>query len=461
MNDIKKSSQSLRYKSDGNRVPIIRSGIEHANINHNRLLNRKVKAFESASYDDDDETQEDNDVSSFYRKGKKESLNSIRNRNLKSSKKFKLSTRMSLFIALLSGAALIFFALTFIFNSATVTVAQKVQDVTANDTFVFSNTENSEAYQIIEIKKEVSKPIERSITKSISSKASGSITIHNNYSDKPQKLVKNTRFESLNGKIFRISESVTVPGKTLTSSGSVTVNVTADASGPEYNIQSGRFTIPGFKGSARYAAFYGESKLSMSGGANGKTNSFSREEIDNTDMQLRSEIRELIKKDLSSIYKKNFSPIYDPSFISYTNNEEELSKTKDNKYTVFAVGKIILLKDDFIAKELANKYLTKYTGQNVTLKDVSNLKLELATSTLNQGTEKISIKVTGETAIVMNIDQEALKAELANKKNNQADFNAVLSKFTEINQAVPTISPFWSKTFPKNTNKIDIIIKDN
>lgn len=459
MNDIKKSSHSLRYKSDGNRVPIIRSGIEHANINHSRLLNKKVKAFESASYED--ENDELVGVSGFYRKEKKETFNNIRNRNLKSANGFKFSTKTSLLIASLLGLALIFFTLTFIFNSATVTVVQKVQDVTANDTFIFSNTENSEAYQIIEIKKEVSKPIERSITKSISSKSFGNITIYNNYSDAPQKLVKNTRFESLGGKIFRISDSVTVPGKTSSGPGAVTVSVTADANGPEYNIKSGRFTIPGFKGSPRYTGFYGESKSAMKGGENGKTNSFSRDEIDNTDMQLRSEIRELIKKDLSSIYKKNFSPIYDPSLISYTNNQEELLKTKDNKYTVFAVGKIILLKDDFLAKELAKKYLTKYSDQDVTLKDLSKLKLELATSTLTEGVEKISIKVTGTTSIVMNINQDALKNELVNKNNNQTDFNAVLSKFTEINQAVPKISPFWSKTFPKNINKIDIIIKDN
>ena len=43
-------------------------------------------------------------------------------------------------------------------------------------------------------------------------KASGQIIVYNAYNDNNQKLIKNTRFETPDGKIYRIQASIIVPG---------------------------------------------------------------------------------------------------------------------------------------------------------------------------------------------------------------------------------------------------------
>lgn len=56
----------------------------------------------------------------------------------------------------------------------------------------------------------------------VNSKAQGTITIYNDYSAAPQELVATTRFVTPDGKIFRIVNTVTVPGATVAANGTIT-----------------------------------------------------------------------------------------------------------------------------------------------------------------------------------------------------------------------------------------------
>ncbi len=69
--------------------------------------------------------------------------------------------------------------------------------------------------------------------------ATGEVVIYNNYS-RNQPLVKTTRLETPDGKLFRINETVTVPA-----GGSVVVEAYADQPGADFNIPPTTFTIPG------------------------------------------------------------------------------------------------------------------------------------------------------------------------------------------------------------------------
>ena len=97
--------------------------------------------------------------------------------------------------------------------------------------------------------------------------------IYNKYSAEAQIFVKDTRFETPEGKIYRIDRAVTVPGMKnsggQTVAGSVEATVYADKSGSEYNIGFSDFTIPGLKGGLKYEKFYARSKTPMTGGMKG------------------------------------------------------------------------------------------------------------------------------------------------------------------------------------------------
>lgn len=102
----------------------------------------------------------------------------------------------------------------------------------------------------------------------IAQKARGTITITNAFSTDPQPLVATTRFESPEGKVYRLVEGVTVPGM-KSQPGTVEASVVADQTGIDYNIAATTFTIPGFKGSPKYDKFTGRSGKPMSGGSDG------------------------------------------------------------------------------------------------------------------------------------------------------------------------------------------------
>lgn len=102
-------------------------------------------------------------------------------------------------------------------------------------------------------------------------KARGTIRIYNDFSQSSQPLVATTRFEAPDGKIFRLVQSVVVPGVNEKDGkrerGMIEATVVADLAGPEFNIGATRFTIPGFKGSQKYEKFTAESTQSFAGGS--------------------------------------------------------------------------------------------------------------------------------------------------------------------------------------------------
>jgi hypothetical protein len=97
-------------------------------------------------------------------------------------------------------------------------------------------------------------------------KARGKVTIYNHYSSQKQPLVETTRVLSENGKLFRLTEGVMVPGMSGEEPGVVEAKVIADEPGESYNIDPSVFTIEGFKGGPKYEKFEVKSTEVMQGG---------------------------------------------------------------------------------------------------------------------------------------------------------------------------------------------------
>ncbi len=118
-------------------------------------------------------------------------------------------------------------------------------------------------------------------------KASGTITISNAFSEASQPLVATTRFETSDGKLYRLVDGVTVPGAKTedgkTIAGKIDARVIADQAGTKYNLTSGMFTIPGFKGGPKYDKITAESKGAFTSGsddASGAKLSISQSDLD-------------------------------------------------------------------------------------------------------------------------------------------------------------------------------------
>jgi len=134
-----------------------------------------------------------------------------------------------------------------------------------------ASDENPLAVRILEKEKEVSVTVATTGTSGgTSQKAHGSVIIYNNYSTDSQSLVATTRFETTDGKIFRLESGVTVPAMTTINGkqepGAIEAQVIADQAGEGYNIDATTFTIPGFKGGPKYDKFSAKSTKAMVGG---------------------------------------------------------------------------------------------------------------------------------------------------------------------------------------------------
>jgi len=145
-----------------------------------------------------------------------------------------------------------------------------------------------------------------------SRRASGTIVVYNNYSSEPQVLVKNTRFQTPKGLIFRAVNRVVVPGKKADKPGSVDVEVTADEPGEKYNVGKSDFKIPGFSGTPKYDKFYARSRDDASGdikgGAAGQGKIVGKGEAEALTKMLEEKVR-------SSLASKLSSEVRDPYII--------------------------------------------------------------------------------------------------------------------------------------------------
>lgn len=354
---------------------------------------------------------------------------------------------------LLIGIIASFFVVTFIFDRATITVNPKYKDVDISDDFLIFK----EDIMIDIATSSLSKTVLKSAPKEVKQKSSGEIVIYNNYSNSPQILIKNTRFQAPDGKIFRISNSVTVPGKVGTTPGSVKAIVSADTYGSEYNIGPTEFTIPGFKGTARYSTFYAKSTSSMKGGMTGIVQTISPDDIDSANKDLKKDL----DTDLGLLAKKINHPEYftlaNNLMITYSDNQELLMTSDDNSYELTGLASVVSVKKDVLAKMIAKQALKDSFDEreNIRLDNIDNLVFTLDKDT-NLGDNILKVNIKGRVRIIWTYNLSNLKLALASKNINT--FESIMKNYDyAILASTYKVSPFWLRHFPGKIGKINIV----
>lgn len=306
----------------------------------------------------------------------------------------------------------------------------------------------------------------------VARKASGRIVIYNTYGTAAQRLIKNTRFETPDGKIYRIDESVTVPGvhgadKTP---GQIEVVVYADAPGKEYNIGLSDFTIPGFKGDPRYEKIFAKSKTDMTGGALGMMKVVSEEEKTATLERLKGELASTLAGKAQAQAPEGFVLVNGATTVSY----EEVEKTRDglgkDEALVALRGTVraILLSETDLSAALAEGALgssgydsAKHRGM-VRITNPDALTLTPKTELPLEGTKEFSFTLAGTANFVWDVDTAQLAKELAGTE--LSNFDAfVRENYPSIARAGATRSPvwaFWVSTFPESFEDIDVEIAE-
>lgn len=327
------------------------------------------------------------------------------------------------------------------FSSATIKISPHQE-------FINIDSQFKTAFEIMQFEYEDTQTYQATGTSSEGQKAKGEIVVYNN-SSSPQKLINQTRFQTLDGKIYKIQEPIIVP-----SNGSVETTVYADKPGPEYNIGLSDFTIPGLKSSPRYEKVYGRSKTEMSGGSAGTVLFVSEDDINDARENLKKKIEDYLKEIISKqkpgdylLYKKAIKM----DFYDDPANPQTGDIVSDKTFVFKEKGKLtgFLIKKDDLSMVLVNKYIPKEKN-NAEAVNLEDLEFELLLR--NSSDTEIVFSLRGRLNFVWNIDADSLIKELMNEKN----YNSVFNKYPRIERAEIIFKPFWWRFMPRNESRINV-----
>lgn len=348
-------------------------------------------------------------------------------------------------------------------SGAEVMVKPKTKEVTVSAIIDAKKnpTASDLGYELLTLSEDGERRVSATGQEKVSTKATGQIIVSNDFSATKQRLIKNTRFESVDGYIFRIVDSIEIPGFTKNASGGIVAGtavakVIADGPGDTYNVKPSRFTIPGLKGSEQYDKVYGVTKDAMTGGFEGMKFIIDDGELSKARQELHLELREKLLGRLKKERPNGFV-FFEPSI---TFAYDTLPPTDAGAQTVVIKDQVRLLaplfKTDSFAKYLAVKTIPGYEGEAVRLESLDKLNFSYpATSTDISTSDTLKFRIEGGVKMVWVYDMEKLRGDL--KGLAETTLPSVLSSYPAIERSRVTIRPFWKNSFPTNLEKIRII----
>lgn len=371
-----------------------------------------------------------------------------------------------LFMGFIGGALLIALAvLYFVLPKADVSVVAKSVSV-EQDLSITADKNLSKAdsnagripAQMIKLDKKESAEFDATGERQFNDKAKGTITVYNEFSSSAQALVEKTRFVSDDGKIFRTTKSVTIPGAKIVDgnieASSINVEVIADEAGDSYNIGPSNFKIPGFQGTAKYDKFYGVSKEAMSGGVIGSSKVVTAEDI----QRAKDQVWQTLRNSLDQEFKSQV-----PEGLKFLDNakKQEISETsttaeagaKAEKFTMTVRGTVTaLLLDENDIYELAAKKISGAGTDKDIKKEESSITYKDIIFDFTKGTIKFKAHVTAK--LVSKMEPEKIREEIAGK--SESEVKDIMAGHPEIDRAQIVFWPFWVKSVPSSLDKIKI-----
>lgn len=369
---------------------------------------------------------------------------------------------------LILGIVLISFLFSLFFGGAEVTVHPKEDSLTVSGDFSAVGSDPKEGelrYEIMTLESLLTKTVPATGSEQAEVKASGQITIFNDFNSSPQRLIRNTRFETPEGLIYRIDKSVVVPGQEDGGPGSIEVTVYADEPGEEYNIALTDFTIPGFKGAEQFEHFYAQSVTPMTGGFEGERLVVEESVLESERTALQRELESDLRGQVADQIPEGFVSFDTGVFVVYS-SETPVEKGNDVEIREKAVLYNILFEEGALAKYLALNTLASFdSSQSVRFKEGATLSFTPLPPAEGGDIEpwrtgELDFRMSGNADIVWQFDEEKLKSDLAGR--NKEAIHTILSGYPSIDEAEVVIRPFWRGNFPEDTEeiKIDVVVNE-
>lgn len=383
----------------------------------------------------------------------------------------KKKRRFSYTLALILCVAIVLtgFGISVATGGATITVFPKNRTVTVNAEFTAYRDKQPEelTYEILTLEATGERQVTATGQEEVVTQATGIIEIIKT-TPGAERLIKNTRFATSDGKVFRIQESVVVPGAVNNDagelqSGRIQAEVFADEAGEEYNLSANtRFTIPGFEESGLTELFNSVSAVNpeaFTGGFDGPRFIIDEDELATSRQALQQELRDSLLTKIADSQPTGFTAFDNSIAITY----EALPAVQygDTLVTIReqAILQIPLFRSTDLASFIAKETIVGYNlSEGVRIANPEEIRFSYLSPTTSQSVianeDSLSFKIVGNTEIVWTYDAEDIIANLVGKEDTA--HTVVLGQYPGIERSTIDIKPFWTRTFPSDEAKITL-----
>lgn len=295
-------------------------------------------------------------------------------------------------------------------------------------------------------------------------KAKGNITIYNNFSTSSQQLIATTRFESSDGKIFRLTKNVVVPGQTVvngeTKPGAIEAEVIADGTGEQFNIEPTNFTIPGFKDSPKYEKFSATSTKVMAGGSStggGEiTKTISQKDIDLAKKDVEAKLKAKIKGDLES-QLKNDEVLLDEAMKYALGQLTAFGKAGDKKSSFDCSANATASAIVFLKKDVEKIVEAKYKKSAENFIPIQSLRLDYAGVTPDFDKKTLSMRLHSELTLDNPLVADDFKKELLGK--NESQIEQLIQKYPTIKNLSFEFQPSFLSRVPQYEQRVEVVVE--
>lgn len=291
-------------------------------------------------------------------------------------------------------------------------------------------------------------------------KATGKITIYNEYSSEAQILVVNTRFSAPDGKIFKTNAKVIVPGAKIIdgkiSGSQIDVAVTAEKTGAEYNIApTSKFRISGFQGTPKYDAFYGISANPMTGGIVGDIKVPTKDDIAKAEADIKSTLESNLRGQASISALDDIKVLPKAYSFRVVNKTVGVEAGADGKFTILMSGELKTF--GFKESDLLGAFASQVSVQ-------SDIDLVLHDNSLQQSDSgygdpildpkngTMTFNLDFKSNWIRPFDINDFKNKVANKSKN--DITATIYGLPSFVSGEVSFWPIWVFRSPHDTSKI-------
>lgn len=371
-----------------------------------------------------------------------------------------------LFVVIVGGAV----GLSAIMGKTEITIYPEYREpnISAEFTAYPDKRDKSLSYEIMTLEATSESQVKASGQTQVEVQATGKIEIIKTTSG-AERLIKNTRFRTPDGLVYRIKESVVVPGAVndgqgASVPGTIQADVFADDVGEKYNIPAGTtFDVPGFKEggfTAQYEAITARNIEAITGGFSGPQFQINDSELSTARQALQIELRNNLLSRVANEKPADF--IAFPDAVAITYNQLPAVEYGQDLVTIReqAILQIPIFQATEFGSFLALEAVPTYEGNPVRVDDPSVLTFRYSSATTSSSVianePSLTFNLTGKPLLIWEYNAQKLTTDLAGLPKTA--INNAVAGYPGIDGAKVHITPFWKLNFPENAE--EIIVKE-